>query len=127
MREKNNFHPSSIELDLSKYDNSYEFERIRIIKGMIPDGQKKLAVDVGCGPEFFSGILSEKIWNVTAIDTNNANLSNIKNYASLTILGDAVTALDGLQSDGYDFPLTLEVIGHMPKPIGEEVIKQSGS
>jgi 2-polyprenyl-3-methyl-5-hydroxy-6-metoxy-1,4-benzoquinol methylase len=116
------FIPTSIRFDFSKYEDPYEVTRVDLVRALIPDGNGGQAIDVGSGPGFFSKLLAEKQWNVTAIDTARTNLDQAAAYARTTRLGDAVTVLKGVPSGQYELAIALELIEHMPRHIGVELI-----
>ena len=125
MNLEKEYRPSPTPMDLSKYETSpYQIGRCQIIQECLPAGHGKLAVDIGCGPGFFSKMLSSKGWETTAIDIDISNLNSAKKYASKAILGDALAVLSDLPSAKYDFALALEIIEHMPKSYGEALLIQ---
>jgi 2-polyprenyl-3-methyl-5-hydroxy-6-metoxy-1,4-benzoquinol methylase len=124
MHSTSKFSPTNTPFDFTKYDTPYEVDRIEIIKAMIPAGQAKRAIDVGCGPGYFSKVLSNKGWTTTAIDTSSVNIESAKTYAAETHEGDAISVLSKIPSSHYDFAISLEVIEHMPKRLGQKLIEQ---
>lgn len=121
------------------YKKPYEIERGKIITKIIEDISlntqcyEKLAVDIGCGPGYFTGVLSTNGWKITAIDIDNENIESAGNYANETHLGEAIAVLSKMPSNYYDLALALEIIEHMSKPSGEaflrairRVLKQNG-
>jgi 2-polyprenyl-3-methyl-5-hydroxy-6-metoxy-1,4-benzoquinol methylase len=124
MEADQEFHSSATTIDISKYyTKPYEVKRSKIIEGLIPPGEKKLAIDIGCGAGYFSRILANKGWRTTALDTDPGNVQSAENYASEILMGDATRILSELPKDRYDFALALEIIEHMPKAHGEALLK----
>lgn len=126
MHEEHKFEPSHTDLDFTKYDKPYEIRRTKILAGMIPEGNDDLALDVGCGPGYFSKMLVEKGWRSTAIDTSPANIDSAQEYASSTHLGDAITVLSGLPEDNFGLAVAFEIIEHMPRTMGEDLLRRFG-
>mgnify|MGYP001547784582 CR=1 FL=1 len=124
MHEEHKFEPSHTDLDFTKYDKPYEIRRTKILAGMIPEGNDDLALDVGCGPGYFSKMLVEKGWRSTAIDTSPANIDSAQEYASSTHLGDAITVLSGLPEDNFGLAVAFEIIEHMPRTMGEDLLQK---
>lgn len=110
--------------DFKKYDNPYELERANIIKGMLPLGQGGTAIDIGCGPGYFTRELSYKGWKTTAIDNNNEHVESVKTYASETYLGDVLSVLSRLPGDQHELVLSLEIIEHMSKDQGKKLLNE---
>lgn len=112
-------------INLDKYKNSsYEKHRSRIISTLIPEDCKgKTALDIGCGSGWFTKILSQKGWNAHAIDLDEENIKQTQKIASRVFQGDAVEILKDLPDDSYDFAFALEVIEHMDKNSGRELLQ----
>jgi 2-polyprenyl-3-methyl-5-hydroxy-6-metoxy-1,4-benzoquinol methylase len=110
--------------DFTKYDNPYEIDRIKNIEALIPEGDQKHAVDIGCGPGYFAKLLSTKGWKTTAIDADSSNIENATLYATETHSGDAIDVLSNMPSDNYHLAIALEIIEHMPKTRGKALIRQ---
>ena len=61
MEKDKEFQFSHTPIDIKKYQNNpYEINRSRIIEDMVPQGQQMPAFDIGCGPGYFTRILSKK-------------------------------------------------------------------
>ena len=123
MNNKSNiFKASHTPFNFKNYESSFELNRINILKNLIPVGNGKTAIDIGCGPGYFSKELTNKNWRTTSIDTDPENIKIAKNYAHETHLGDALDILSNLSESQYDLVLCLELIEHMPKPQGEKLL-----
>ena len=124
MHSDQGFKPSHTAFDISKYGKPYELERSKIIEALIPLGHCKSAIDIGCGPGYFSKVLSDKNWQTVAIDTDSKNIENAAKNAIETHLGDAMSVLTKLPENNYGLVLALEIIEHMPKARAELLLKQ---
>jgi ubiquinone biosynthesis O-methyltransferase len=124
MAAQEKFRPSRTTLDLSKYETQFERDKLKLIEEIVPYGNGRLALDVGCGPGFFSKLLAKRGWVVTGVDTDESNLVSAKRYAAETHLGDAVEVLANLAANRYDLVIAFEIIEHMPKARGELLLKQ---
>ena len=118
------FHVSHTPFDFTKYEDLYEIRRTKILKELLPSGHGKKAIDIGCGPGYFSRELTTKGWKTTSIDTDSENIENAKKYAIETHLGDALIILANLPESQYDLVLSLEIIEHMPKPHGKNLLME---
>jgi 2-polyprenyl-3-methyl-5-hydroxy-6-metoxy-1,4-benzoquinol methylase len=108
---------------MSKYEQRpYEIGRGKIIDALIPSGEGRCAVDIGCGPGFFCGLLSAKGWSTTAIDRNSENLREARPRATTLHCGDALEILSELPADYFDLALALEIIEHFPRSEGERLL-----
>lgn len=97
-----------------KYENSqYERGRVDLIRDLIPRGPGN-AVDLGCGSGFFSRMLKDRGWMVTAVDMEVSNVENAKRFAESGIVGDVTSSLRNLKN--MDFALALEIIEHLDDP-----------
>jgi 2-polyprenyl-3-methyl-5-hydroxy-6-metoxy-1,4-benzoquinol methylase len=124
MSWKNQFQASHTPFDFTKYEKPYEIARVKIIKGLIPLGHGNNAIDIGCGPGYFSKELSRKDWRTTAIDTDAQNIESARNYAHETHLGDALSVLSEFLESQYDLVLCLEIIEHMPRFLGKKLLME---
>lgn len=108
-----------------KYESSsYEKQRTMIISSLVPDdGKGKTALDIGCGSGWFTRILSQKGWNPHAIDLEEKNIRQAQKFAANVFQGDAVDILKDIPGDSYDFVLALEIIEHMKKSSGSELLR----
>ena len=112
-------------VDPRKYSaQPYEQQRCRLIAEHIPDGQGKPALDVGCGPGFFSRLLAERNWRVDAVDANAQNLQHVRDIAQTVRHGDAIEILAKLPAGRYDFALALELIEHFPRAQGRLLLRE---
>jgi 2-polyprenyl-3-methyl-5-hydroxy-6-metoxy-1,4-benzoquinol methylase len=111
-------------IDLRKYHSSaYEINRGRIIGDMIPEGQGRAALDIACGPGYFSKMLSERGWRTTGIDSDRQNVESARSHASEVHLGDAISVLSKQPRGHYDFVLALEIIEHMSEQQGKTLLE----
>ena len=124
MLQERKFEPSHTDLDFSKYDKPYEIRRTKILEEIMPEGHGGQAVDIGCGPGFFSKMLSGRGWHSTAIDTSRSNIESAKEYAASALLGDAITTLSDLPEDNFGLAVAFEIIEHMPRAEGEELLRK---
>jgi trans-aconitate methyltransferase len=67
------FQATHTPFELSKYEGPYEAGRVEILSALIPSGQNRRAVDVGCGPGFYSKLLASRGFATTSIDTDAAS------------------------------------------------------
>lgn len=117
-----NFQATRTPFELSKYEGAYEAGRVEILRSLVPDGRGKFAVDVGCGPGFYSKLLASRGFAVTSIDTDPVNLASASQFAAETRQGDAVEIVAELPAAKYHFALALEIIEHMPRARGETLL-----
>jgi 2-polyprenyl-3-methyl-5-hydroxy-6-metoxy-1,4-benzoquinol methylase len=123
MKLEEEYHPSPTPKDFHSYETSpYQIARCQIIQNLMPAGNGRLAIDIGCGPGFFCQMLSDKGWETTAIDLDTSNLDSARRWASKMILGDVLDVLSNLPSNEYEFALALEIIEHMPKSYGRSLL-----
>ena len=118
------FQATHTPFELSKYEGAYEVGRVEILSALIPSGQSRSAVDVGCGPGFYTKLLAARGFATTSIDTDTANLASAGRLAAETFQGDAVEVLAKLPAAKYDFALALEIIEHMPRSRGETLLER---
>jgi 2-polyprenyl-3-methyl-5-hydroxy-6-metoxy-1,4-benzoquinol methylase len=123
MNQNKEFQPTNTPFDFSKYDSTYEQKRIKILEGLIPPGHGKRAIDIGSGPGFFVKMLKDGDWKVSAIDTDQQNIEKASEYAFEVHQGDAISVLSGLAEGQFDLALALELIEHMPRDMGENMLK----
>ena len=108
--------------DPREYESPYELNRVRILRSLLPSGHGRSAVDIGCGPGLFSRELSIKGWRTASIDTDRENIERAEDYVDETHLGDALGILSQLRESQYDLALCLELIEHMPRKRGEDLL-----
>ena len=123
MSANDDFEPSHTPLELSRYDKPYERIRTKILEEMIPFGDDNKALDIGCGPGYFSRALSNKRWRTTSIDTDPENIEKVSPFVTETHLRDALSVLPRLENDQYGLVLALEIIEHMPKTHGQRLLE----
>lgn len=117
------FVPTATPFARSKYAREYERGRTRLIESLIGNGEGASALDIGCGPGHFTRILSEKGWRVTAVDTDPQNLEQTRPFAAEVRQGDALSFLAG-EPGSYDLALALELIEHVPRSQGDELLRR---
>ena len=118
------FQATNTPFELSKYEGAYEAGRIRILESLIPTVSSGCAVDIGCGPGFYSRLLASRGFAPTSIDTDSANLASAGRFAAETCQGDAVEVLGRLPAAKFQLALALEIIEHMPKSRGETLLER---
>lgn len=117
------FQASGTAFPADKYEESqYEAKRVEIVKELIPQSRCQKAIDIGCGPGYFARELSNRGWRTTCIDTDRKNVELAKNVADEIYLGDGLRILSKLPASQYDLILSLEIIEHMPKKYGENLL-----
>lgn len=107
-----------------KYRNSYEINRIKILKDLIPLGYGESAIDIGCGPGYFSRELSIRGWRTSCIDIDGDNIESARNYALEAYLGEAVSVLSKFPAGKFGLVLCLEIIEHMQKMQGKSLLTE---
>ncbi len=123
MQSIDQYKPSNTPFDFTKYDGPYEVDRKNVIEALIPVGDASPAVDIGCGPGYFTMQLSSRGWKTTSIDSDSENIANASQYADESHVGDASSVLSALPGDHYGFAVALEIIEHMPPSRGEALLK----
>ncbi len=123
MHEVADFQPSHTPFDFSRYTTPYEQKRTQLLERLIPYGPGA-ALDVGCGPGYFSRILTRNGWTTTAIDTDPQNIMRVSEAVVAARLGDALGVLSREEATCYDLVLALEIIEHMPRAYGQRVLRE---
>ena len=123
MSSDEEFQATHTPFDLTRYESPFEINRLKILKELIPSGHRKSAIDIGCGPGYFSRELSSKGWKTSSVDTDSENIEKAKDHTHQTHLGDALNVLSELPVNHYDLALSLEIIEHMPKVYGRKLLK----
>lgn len=92
----------------------FEAGRSKVIEGIIhryrPGGQ---ALDVGSGPGWFTKMLIENGWSVTAIDGEPAHEAQLKQWNANVRIGDARDIVPNMEAGQFDLILALEIVEHM--------------
>jgi len=122
MQEEHAFKPSNTPIAPSKYEAPYELDRTRVLDDLFPLGRGRSALDIGCGLGHFSAMLTAKGWRTTGIDTDPQNIERAAGVLVESFLGDAVGVTRGLPESQFDLVLALEIIEHMPKSIGADLL-----
>lgn len=112
------FRASHTPIDLEKYDRPYEVGRASILRALLPEGGGQQALDVGCGPGYFSRELATRGWRTTAIDTDPTNIEAARAVADVVLQGGALDVIPTLTTGAYGLVLCLEIIEHMPREHG---------
>ncbi|MHB8771647.1 MAG: class I SAM-dependent methyltransferase [Syntrophales bacterium] len=102
-------------VDINKYEHSaFEAGRSRVVKAIIERyraaGQ---ALDLGSGPGWFTKVLIENGWIVTAIDGEPAHEGQLKQLNANVLIGDAREILTGMDPGQFNMILALEIVEHM--------------
>ncbi len=124
MNTNDRFEASNTPIDLSKYQQEFEVDRLDLIKTILSACKGQSALDIGCGPGAILQILAKQGWQVTGIDTDPENLDKASKHASEVIQGNVIDVLPELPDEQYDLVMALELIEHMPKPLGISFIEQ---
>ena len=97
-----------------KYQNRYERGRVEIIENLLPSVDARLpALDLGSGSGFFSRILTDKGWEVTAVDMEADNIAASREFVHRGVVGSLPDVLDTLQDQRFSLVVLLEVIEHL--------------
>ena len=125
MTKAENFEASHTPFSPEKYGRSpYEIKRAEILQNMLPPSDGARAIDVGCGPGFFSKQLTKRGWLTTSVDTDASNLEYAKPFVEQTFCGDALAVLPQLPQETYSLALALEIIEHMPEERGNTLLAE---
>jgi 2-polyprenyl-3-methyl-5-hydroxy-6-metoxy-1,4-benzoquinol methylase len=89
---------------------------------MMVSGQGRKAIDIGSGPGYFSKLLKNNGWFVTAIDTDEENLKSASEYAVQIFQGDAIAVMAEQPEAQFDLALALEIIEHIPLDVGKSLL-----
>lgn len=122
MSADDDFRATNTPFELSKYEGAYEAGRVAILTEKIPDGHGRRALDVGCGPGFYTRLLASRGFATTSLDTDAHNLESASRFAAETRQGDAVELVASLPAGAFDLALALEIIEHMPRSRGERLL-----
>jgi 2-polyprenyl-3-methyl-5-hydroxy-6-metoxy-1,4-benzoquinol methylase len=95
-----------------KYRTRYERGRVKVIESLLPKGAGQPALDLGCGSGYFSRMLTERGWVVTAVDAEPENVVAAECFVHRGIVGILSGALNSLESERFGFVMALELIKH---------------
>jgi len=111
-------------INIEKYKRYYEEHRTKAIISLIPSlAPKSTSLDIGCGPGWFTKILHGQGWDVTALDANPHNITTAAPYAVTTHTGNALEIMSAMKPDSYNLACALEIIEHMDKNAGKELLR----
>ncbi len=122
MSSHDGFEASHTPIAPARYESPYEVARSAVLAGLIPPGDGRAALDLGCGPGHYCRRLTERGWRATAVDTDPDNLAYAAEHAAATHLGDALEVLPSLPAEQYELVLALELIEHLPRDRGEALV-----
>lgn len=103
------FQATHTPFELSKYEGAYEAGRVAILTDLVPDGRDRRALDVGCGPGFYTRLLASRGFATTSVDTDRHNLESAAQFAAETLQGDAVEVVARLPAGKFHSALALEI------------------
>jgi len=111
----------------NKYLKPYERERVKVIERLLPTiiGDRP-ALDLGCGSGYFSRMLIDRGWKVTAVDAEEENIAEALRFAVKGIVGRLPEALDELRGERFELVLMLELIEHLERRQGEALLATLG-
>lgn len=118
------FEPTGLNSPPRYEADPFEVIRGRAIARLLPRGRGGLALDVGSGPGYFSRMLSERGWRVTAIELEPDNLARARRFAVETHQGDVRDVLPALPAGAYALACAFEIIEHMDRDDGAELVAQ---
>ncbi len=101
--------------------NSYEIDRGRTIEALLPERNGR-ALDLGCGPGYFSRMLQRRGWQVVGVDIEPANMTRARQYTVATHCGDVRDVAAQLPPEHFDLVCAFEIIEHMDKPDGVRLV-----
>ncbi|MBN1608702.1 MAG: class I SAM-dependent methyltransferase [Polyangiaceae bacterium] len=104
--------------------DAYEIRRAETLEGILPRGTGGRALDIGCGPGYFSRMLRDRGWQVVGIDAETVNIERACAFVVETHQGDARTVLPALPGETFELVCALEIIEHMAKQDGVALIEQ---
>lgn len=108
-----------------KYQTRYERGRVKVIESLLPKGTGQPALDLGCGSGYFSRMLTDRGWVVTAVDAEPENIEATKRFAYRGIVGVLPGALDLLEGERFGFVLALELIEHLNVNDGKMLLEKT--
>lgn len=108
-----------------KYLSPYEVGRTSVIRSLLPHrGESRCALDLACGSGFFTKLLAEQGWEVTAIDVEKENVAAARRFTDRAMVGEAPSVLRELRDNSFDLILTLELIEHMADADAKLTLKE---
>lgn len=92
----------------------FEAGRSKVIERIIHRYRAKgQALDVGSGPGWFTKVLVENGWLVTAVDGEPAHEPPLKQLTSNVRIGDARKIVTSMEEGQFNMILALEIVEHM--------------
>lgn len=110
-------------VDPEKYATRFEARRAALVRALLPPGEGRRAIDVGCGSGFFSAMLRSAGWTVTGIDAHPVNVAAVRALGIDVVADDAVRALSSMPARQADLVLALEIIEHLPLADGYALLE----
>jgi len=111
--------------DLERYRSPFVARRAVQIEAMLPDGGDLDALELGCGPGYFTRMLRARHWKPTCVDLEPEHLACAAEAAEATLCGDALAVIATLDERRFGLVLALEIIEHMPREVGEQLLAQA--
>jgi 2-polyprenyl-3-methyl-5-hydroxy-6-metoxy-1,4-benzoquinol methylase len=108
--------------DLERYRSPFVAGRARQIEAILPGGRNRNALELGCGPGYFTRMLRDRHWKPTSVDVEPRHLEHATEAAETTLLGDAIAVIESLREGAFGLVLALEIIEHMPREAGEQLL-----
>ena len=112
-------------IDLERYRSPFVAGRAVQIDAILPSGAERDALELGCGPGFFTRMLRARQWKPTCVDLEPAHLEAAAEAAESTLCGDALAVIAKLGEQRFGLVLALEIIEHMPRAAGEQLLAQA--
>jgi len=105
--------------DLERYRSPFVAGRAVQIEAILPNGCERDALELGCGPGYFTRMLRTRQWKPTCVDLEPEHLERAAEAAEMTLCGDALAVIATLDEHRFGLVLALEIIEHMPREAGE--------
>jgi ubiquinone/menaquinone biosynthesis C-methylase UbiE len=110
----------SVNAELDGEEEAFWEGVLRQAAPIAKDGENLRCLDVGCGPGFFSILLAEQGWNVTAVDYSEGMLEKAR--ANFATRGVTVTPLRGdaqhlpFADGAFDFIVSRNLVWNLEEP-----------
>ena len=104
-------------LKQGRWSKSYYEEGVEDLIGMMPSKTKDV-LSIGCGRGATEGILAEKGMRVTAVPLDSVIGACAKARGVEIVPSDSEKALDALSGRSFDCILFMNVLEHLPNPVG---------
>ena len=92
---------------------------------LLPDGREGDALELGCGPGYFTRMLRARHWKPTSVDLEPAHLEQAAVAAESTLLGDALAVIATQGAQSFGLVLALEIIEHLPREAGVQLLEHA--